>query len=61
MGPLTGKMAVISPNEELADHNKVPIIKYARIAPPGPIRYMILPDWRKSPMPMVAENAIILT
>jgi len=54
-------MAVISPNEELADHNKVPIIKYARIAPPGPIRYMILPDWRKSPMPMVAENAIMLT
>lgn len=61
IGPLTGKTAVISPNEAFADQRRVPINRYARTAPPGPIRYMIFPDCKNNPIPIVEENAIMFT
>jgi hypothetical protein len=49
IGALTGIKAVISPKQDMMDETTVPMSAYARIAPPGPARAMVVPLPRKRP------------
>lgn len=58
IGPLTGNRAVISPKHAMLDHITVPDRIYAIQANPGPATNITLPDCKKRPTPMQAENAL---
>lgn len=59
--PRTGNKAVISARQAIADDIIVPVRIYAITAAPGPAIKMALPLDKKSPMPIMVENPIMLT